>query len=176
MSMDIVRRIYDGALVLEGASAADERGSSVRFMADELTALTGFVIREQRVYTMPVPHTFFGVHFQAGAHPQSKLISVLHGSGTDFIIDMRRDSPTFGEYEAVELSAQRPLYVYIPAGFGHAFLSREADTIQLFSADEHFTAECGRASGRSIGLPLPDDVVMSAADAAAPPLTEIFKI
>ena len=75
-------------------------------------------------------NAFFGIH-----RGPSKLISVILGKGLDYIIDLREDSKTFKQYRTIELSGDIPRLIYVPAGFGHAFLSLSDNTIQAFAMD-----------------------------------------
>ena len=61
-----------------------------------------------------------GLHFQ-NPHPQGKLVSVLQGEVLDVVVDLRRPSPTFGQYEVVNLSSENKRQFYIPPGFAHGF-------------------------------------------------------
>lgn len=63
-----------------------------------------------------------GIHYQID-HPQGKLVRVTQGAVLDVVVDLRRTSPTFGKYIAVELDSETGKMLWIPAGFGHAFLS-----------------------------------------------------
>ena len=82
--MKVIERLIGDACVLELESRHDCRGS-MKMLSPEETgdALPGFVIREQRIYTMPEANTFFGIHFQELPYPQAKLVAVLHGKGLD---------------------------------------------------------------------------------------------
>lgn len=131
----------------------------------------------QRIYTMPARHTLFGIHYQKEPYPQAKLISVLQGKGLDYVVDLRKDSATFTQWQAIELDAADPVSVYIPSGFGHAFLSLEEDTIQYFAADREFIR--GYAAAISyrdpvIRLELPcENPVLSDKDRNAPFLNQL---
>ena len=79
--------------------------------------------------------TFFGIHYREENYPMAKFVTVIKGRGLDYIVDLRKESPTYLQWEAVELSEDNALAVLIPAGFGHAFISLQNDTIQFFSTD-----------------------------------------
>lgn len=67
--------------------------------------------------------TLRGIHFQNNPTPQIKLVRCTSGSIKDVVVDLRRDSPTFRQWLAVELSAENRKQIWIPSGFGHAFLT-----------------------------------------------------
>ena len=128
---------------------------------------------------MPERHTFFGIHFQKEPYPQAKLISVLQGKGLDYVVDLRKGSATCAQWQALELDAADPVFVYIPSGFGHAFLSLKENTIQYFAADREFVrGYAGSISWKDpeIALELPcEDPVLSDKDRLAPFLKAIGK-
>lgn len=127
--MELVKKIFDCVSVYKLKSRTDNRGPMT--YAYE-TSIDGFEIKETRVYTMPQKGTFFGIHYSDEATPFSKLVSVVQGRGMGYLVDLRKESPTYLKWEAVELNADNALAVLVPAGIGHAFLSLEDNTIQLF--------------------------------------------
>lgn len=176
--MKVIERLFGDACVLELESRHDCRGGMKMLSPEETgAALPGFEIREQRIYTMPEANTFFGIHFQELPYPQAKLVAVLHGKGLDYVIDLRKESDTYRQWKTVELSAEKPLAVWIPAGFGHAFLSLEKDTVQFFAVDQHFVKGYSKEISYldpEIGLKLPcENPVLSEADRHAPFLREL---
>jgi dTDP-4-dehydrorhamnose 3,5-epimerase len=72
--------------------------------------------------------TLRGIHFQAPPHAQAKLVRCLRGRIWDVAVDLRRGSPTFGGWVAAELTAENGRQLYVPVGFGHAFVTLEPDT------------------------------------------------
>src|SRR5918995_5757952 len=115
-----------------------------------------------------------GMHFQPG---QSKLVRCARGSVLDVVVDVRRGSPTFGRWEAVELDSERHLQLYVPDGFAHGFcvLSDVADLTYKVSSYYDPAAESGfRYNDSEVGIEWPDgELTPSERDANAPLLTEI---
>ena len=116
-----------------------------------------------------------GMHVQPG---MAKLVRCAHGAILDVLVDVRRGSPTFGEWEGFELSDSNHYQLYCPDGFAHGFcvLSEGADVVYKTSA--YYAAELERGfayDDPEVGIEWPADVelIPSARDAAAPPLAEI---
>lgn len=82
---------------------------------------------------------FRGLHFQDEPYSQSKLVRVISGSVIDFIVDIRKDSPTFKKHLAIKISAKNKKQVFIPKGFAHGFLSLEDDTIFSYKVDYFYS-------------------------------------
>jgi dTDP-4-dehydrorhamnose 3,5-epimerase len=86
-----------------------------------------------------------GLHFQRPPHAQAKLVRVGQGRALDVAVDLRRDSPTYGQHQLVELTAERGNMLYIPAGFAHGFMALEDNTVFLYKCSDYYapTAEGG---------------------------------
>ncbi len=84
-----------------------------------------------------------GLHYQRAPHQQAKLIRVVEGAIWDVVVDLREDSPTWRQWQAFELSAEKPQTLYIPEGFAHGFLtiSRGATLIYAVSRPRCVDAE-----------------------------------
>jgi dTDP-4-dehydrorhamnose 3,5-epimerase len=118
-----------------------------------------------------------GMHFQIGAGT-AKLVRCGRGAILDVLVDIRRGSPTFGQWESFELSDENMRIVYCPIGFAHGFctLSEVADVI--YKQSNYYTPELDRGikyDDPDIGIAWPDGVelVASARDASAPLLREV---
>ena len=79
-----------------------------------------------------------GLHFQKDEYAQAKLVYVLRGAVLDITVDLRKDSETFGRYEAVELNDKNKRMLFIPRGFAHGFLTLEDDTEFIYKCDNFY--------------------------------------
>ena len=121
--------------------------------------------------------TLRGLHFQT--HPgQGKLVRVAQGRVLDVVVDLRRGSPTFGEWEGAELDDEHGHQLYIPVGFAHGFcvLSETADFVYKCTAYYDPATESGiRFDDPEVGVRWPEDVELlySERDHEAPRLAEL---
>ena len=82
-----------------------------------------------------------GLHCQLGEHSQAKLVRVLKGKVLDVAVDIRKGSPTFGKYVAVELSAENQRQLFIPRGFLHGFSVLSEEAIFAYKCDNLYCKE-----------------------------------
>jgi len=124
-----------------------------------------------------------GLHYQKGDCSQAKLVRVIRGRVLDVAVDIRRSSPTFGKYVAVELSEDNKRQFFIPRGFAHGFLVLSDDAIFTYKVDNVYApeAEAGiRWNDADINIEWPiaaADVVVSDKDSNASSLrdAEVFE-
>ena len=177
--MQVIDTKFEDVKIIVSDKRKDVRGTmEVTFDVSKLADLgMDFQCKEQKIYCAEKKGTFYGIHFQAGEYPQKKIIHLLSGRGMDYIVDLRKESLTYKEWIAVELVGGDNQYVYIPQGYGHAFLALEDNTIQLFTINEHFyeeEAKVIRYNDPQIGLKIPIEiVVMSDKDGNAPLLEQL---
>ena len=82
-----------------------------------------------------------GLHFQNPPHAQGKLVRVIHGSVLDVAVDIRKGSPTYGQYHKVLLSEENKKMFWIPPGFAHGFATLENDTIFAYKCTGFYNKE-----------------------------------
>lgn len=85
--------------------------------------------------------TLRGLHAQQPPMAQAKLVSVISGAIFDVLIDCRNGSPTFGQLRTVELCAEDPVLLYVPAGFCHGFLTQKPGTLVSYKVDNFYSRE-----------------------------------
>lgn len=120
--------------------------------------------------------TIRGIHFQAAPHAQGKLVRCVRGRIMDYAIDLRSGSPTFGQSVSALLSEQNATQLYVPVGFGHAFVTLEADTEVIYKVTDIYAPSCEGGviwNDPALGIdwPLPSaGAVLSAKDQVLPTL------
>lgn len=80
-----------------------------------------------------------GLHYQLPPFAQSKLVRVIKGKVLDVAVDIRKSSPTFGQYVAVELSEENKLQMFIPQGFAHAYVVLSDEAIFQYKVDNYYS-------------------------------------
>jgi dTDP-4-dehydrorhamnose 3,5-epimerase len=117
-----------------------------------------------------------GLHIQH-PHGQAKLVQVLDGEIFDVAVDVRRGSPTFGQWVGVTLSSAEPLQLYIPKGFAHGFCVLSATALFMYKCDDVYTPQCEiglRWSDPELAIDWPvKSPVLSDRDQAFPALKDI---
>ncbi len=119
----------EGVVIIDVKSYGDERGFFMETYKKpdfEKGGITCNFVQDNQ--SSSVKGVLRGLHFQIN-HPQSKLVRVIKGSVFDVAVDLRKNSPTFGKWEGVELSAENKRQFFIPRGFAHGFmvLSEQAE-------------------------------------------------
>lgn len=156
----------------------DNRGYSTETYNDrtlrEYGITTKFVV-DYECYNR-LAGTIRGIHFQNNPHPQVKLVRVLQGEVLDFVIDLRRDSPTFKKWICQVISAENRKQLYLPSGYGHAYVTRVPDTVVLYKFDDYYDRDLVRAirwNDPEIGIDWRiTEPVLSPSDSKAPWLRE----
>ena len=123
--------------------------------------------------------TVRGLHFQSPPHAQAKLVRCGRGRLFDVAVDIRKSSPTYGQWMGEELSFENAKQLFIPAGFLHGFITLEDDTEIIYKCSDFYAPDCDgavRFDDPDIGIEWPLDaseVFLSPKDAAAPFLRDL---
>ncbi len=121
----------------------DDRGwFSETFNAGGLAeGLGGVVFVQDNQALTRAQGTLRGLHFQAPPKAQDKFVRVLRGSVLDVAVDIRRASPTFGEWVSATLSADNRKQMFVPKGFAHGYLTLEPDTEVFYKVSDYYSRE-----------------------------------
>lgn len=119
-----------------------------------------------------------GLHWQLPPHPQGKLVRCVVGAIFDVAVDLRRGSPSFGQWVGAELSAANHRQLWVPEGFAHGFLTLSAQAEVLYKTTDFWSRDCERAlrwddPQVAIAWPEPGEPQLSEKDAGAPRLHEL---
>jgi dTDP-4-dehydrorhamnose 3,5-epimerase/CDP-3, 6-dideoxy-D-glycero-D-glycero-4-hexulose-5-epimerase len=115
----------------------DQRGSFLKiFSKDFLLKNYGFDFKvEEFFYSISREKVIRGMHFQKKPYEQAKIIYVSKGSITDVLLDLRKDSETYLHYDSIKLNSETDMFLYIPRGIAHGFLTNEENSIVNYLVD-----------------------------------------
>lgn len=177
--MQVTKLSIDGLFVFEPRVFADERGAFFEsFNKTRFKEATGLDLDfVQDNHSTSRKGVVRGLHYQLDPHAQGKLVRVARGAVFDVAVDIRKGSPTFGQWAGVELSAQNHKQLWIPGGFAHGFLALEDDTEFLYKTTDFWHGASERAirwNDPAIGVtwPLTGTPIVSAKDQVAPALAQ----
>jgi dTDP-4-dehydrorhamnose 3,5-epimerase len=144
--MTFTRTAIPDVVIIEPKVHGDSRGYFVEtFRQDKIEEFLGYQINFcQDNESKSSKGVLRGLHYQLPPHAQTKLVRVIHGRVLDVAVDVRKNSPTFGKYVAVELSGENKKQLLIPRGFAHGFVVLEDDTIFAYKVDNYYSPQCDR--------------------------------
>ena len=140
--MEVTRFNIEGPLLFKPRIFQDDRGYFYESYNEKVFHTLGLEMKfVQDNQSSSHKNVLRGLHFQHPPFDQGKLVRVLKGSVHDVAVDIRKNSPTFGQHLRVELSAFNNCMFWIPPGFAHGFLSLEEDTIFLYKCTNVYHKE-----------------------------------
>jgi dTDP-4-dehydrorhamnose 3,5-epimerase len=176
--MKVIPMAIPDVLIIEPKVFGDERGFFFEsFNRRKFAELTGrdvdFV---QDNHSRSVKNVLRGLHYQI-QQPQGKLVRVVQGAVFDVAVDIRRSSPTFGQYVAQELSAENKRMMWIPEGFAHGFATLSDTAEFLYKTTDYWAPEFERSiawNDPAIGIqwPFQGEFTLSVKDQQGKPLAE----
>lgn len=161
-----------GLLLLQPRVYADERGYFYEVSrSSELTTFLGDIDFVQESQSGSFQHVLRGLHYQLDK-PQAKLVRVLTGRIFDVVVDLRRQSASFGQWFGLELCGEKKQQLFIPAGFAHGFLTLSKYAEVAYKTDQYYNPASERSikwddPQLAIQWPLQQAPILSAKDAKA---------
>jgi len=147
--MEIEKTDLPGLLIVNPKIFRDERGYFYESYNQQKYQEAGIdTVFVQDNESRSVRGVVRGLHYQLAPHAQAKLVRVLEGTVFDVAVDIRKDSPTFGRWFGIELSAENKKQLYIPEGFAHGFSVLSETAVLAYKCNELYHPE----SERSIAL------------------------
>jgi len=175
--VDVLGTQLEGPLLLEPRVHGDERGFFVEtYRASALAELGVDDAFVQDNHSRSARGVVRGIHFSIG-HGQAKLVRCARGSIFDVVVDLRRGSPTFGEWEAHEVDDRALRQLYVPIGFGHGFCVTSEIADVVYKCSSYYDAELERGiafDDPDVGIAWPDiELQVSPRDSGAPRLADV---
>ena len=127
-----------GCYILEPTRFGDARGYfSAPYIDAEYREL-GFQSLKQVSRSKSAKGVLRGMHFQKGDYAQAKVVEAVNGAVLDVVVDLRKDSPSYGKWTSVLLTPENGRQLYVPRGFAHGFISLEDDTVFQYFVDNTY--------------------------------------
>lgn len=140
--MEVIKTEIEGVVIIEPRIFKDERGYFYESFSqrefEEKVCRTTFVQDNQSMSSYGVLR---GLHFQKPPYCQSKLVRCIKGAVLDVAVDIRKGSPTFGKYVAVELSEDNHRQFFVPRGFAHGFAVLTPEAVFQYKCDNFYNKE-----------------------------------
>ena len=179
--MNIIETNIEGVIIIEPRLFEDERGyffeSFNQKEFQEKVCKTTFIQDNESKSSYGVIR---GLHFQKPPFAQSKLVRVVKGSVLDVAVDIRKDSPTFRQHVAVELTEDNHRQFFIPRGFAHGFSVLSKEAIFQYKCDNFYAPQSEGAiawDDPDLGIDWQisiDDILLSEKDKSHPKLAEVI--
>ena len=177
--MKVIETEIEGVFILEPRVFGDDRGYFFESFSlkhfEEKVSKTVFVQDNESKSKYGVLR---GLHYQLPPYTQEKLVRVVKGRVLDVAVDIRKGSPTFGKYVAVELSEENKLQFFLPKGFAHGFAVLSEEAIFQYKCDEYYAPDyegaiCYDDPDLEIDWRLPlEDIILSEKDKKHPRLRD----
>ena len=143
--MEITKTTIEGLVILTPRVFKDDRGYFLEtFNAENLkgTAITTSFVQDNE--SKSARGVIRGLHYQLNPYAQAKLVRVVEGVVFDVAVDLRKESPTFGQWFGVELSGENKKQLYIPRGFAHGFSVLSETAIFAYKCDGYYNSQAER--------------------------------
>ena len=140
--MEVIKTPIEGLLVIKPRIFEDDRGHFFESWRNDSFKNIGLDLNfVQDNQSLSHKGVLRGLHFQNPPFAQGKLVRVIKGAVVDVAVDIRKNSPTYGQHFAVELSEENKTVVWIPPGFAHGFVTLKDDTIFTYKCTVVYNKE-----------------------------------
>lgn len=144
--MEIIKTKFEGLFVLQTVNFQDNRGGFQKLFNFDFFKENGLdCVFKEFYYSINKKDVVRGMHFQTPPFDHTKVVYVSKGRIKDVVVDIRKESPTYGQCFDIELDDQKGQYLYIPKGFAHGFLSLEDGSIVNYAQTSCYAKDndCG---------------------------------
>jgi dTDP-4-dehydrorhamnose 3,5-epimerase len=144
--MKFIKTKIPDVIIIEPVVHGDDRGYFVEtFRQDKLNDFLGFNINfVQDNESKSAQGVLRGLHYQLPPFAQTKLVRVIDGAVLDVAVDIRKNSPTFGDHVSVTLSSENRLQLLVPRGFAHGFVVLSETATFAYKVDNYYCPACDR--------------------------------
>jgi dTDP-4-dehydrorhamnose 3,5-epimerase len=141
--MEFIKTTLKDAILIKPKVFSDNRGFFMESYSKEVfkaNGISAYFVQDNHSLSVQ-KGVLRGLHFQAPPFAQAKLVRVTRGKVYDVIVDLRKNSETFGKWEGFELSAENFHMLFVPKGFAHGFITLEDNTEFQYKCDEYYNKE-----------------------------------
>ena len=177
--MEIQKTFIEGVYIIKPDVFNDSRGFFYEMFNEKKYSSIGISVQfVQDNISLSKKGTIRGLHYQLNPYSQAKLIHVIKGAVLDVVVDLRKNSPTYGKHFSLELTEENKLQLYIPRGMAHGFSVLSDEALFTYKCDNEYNKNSER--GINIFDPvlaidwkvLPEDAVISDKDLLLPRFNE----
>ena len=137
--MEIIKTPLQGLIIIQPKIFIDGRGYFFESYSEAALAKLGFTEKfVQDNQSLSATGVLRGLHFQAPPFAQGKLVRVIKGAVLDVALDIRKNSPTYGQHFSIELNEDNKTMFYVPVGFAHGFATLKDDTIFSYKCTNYY--------------------------------------
>lgn len=143
--MKVIETKIEGVYIVEPKVFGDERGWFMETYSKIKTPQIECEFVQDNQSFSKEKGTLRGIHFQNGGFAQGKLVRCVRGAVLDVAVDLRKGSPTYKHWVTAELSAENKKQLFVPKGFGHAFLTLTNNVEFVYKANNYYNVESDRS-------------------------------
>lgn len=143
MNFKVIPTEILGCFEIEFTRLNDIRGNFTKTFNVNLYKQLGIEMHvDEEYFTYPVKNVFRGLHFQIPPKTIDKIVYCVMGQVNDYVVDLRKDSPTYGKYLCFELDGEKPKALFVPVGLAHGFYVKSENALMQYKVSRGFDKDC----------------------------------